>query len=159
MLFRSRRGLASALLCRDCGAAQSCPSCGRPLILHSAGSLLRCHGCGLVAEPLTRCPNCNSARIRPLGGGTEKLEAEIRSLFPEQSVDRLDADAAAPIGAADRILDRFRSGATQILVGTALAAKSLNLPNLKLVGIVSADTGLLLPDERSEEHTSELQSH
>lgn len=153
LLIINRRGLASALLCRDCGAAQSCPSCERPLILHSAGSLLRCHGCGLVAEPLTRCPSCNSARIRPLGGGTEKLEAEIRTLFPDQSVDRLDADAAAPIGAADRILDRFRSGATQILIGTALAAKSLNLPNLALVGIVSADTGLLLPDERAAERT------
>ena len=153
LLIINRRGLASALLCRDCGSAQSCPACERPLVLHSAGTLLRCHGCGLAAEPLTRCPSCQSARVRALGGGTERLEAEARRLFPDLAIDRLDADAAAPIGAGDRILDRFRSGETQLLVGTALAAKSLDLPSLSLVGIVSADTGLLLPDERAAERT------
>ena len=153
LLIINRRGLASALLCRDCGAAQSCPTCERPMVLHSAGSLLRCHGCGIAAEPLTRCPSCDGSRIRALGGGTEKLEAEARTRFPELRIDRLDADVAGPIGAADRILDRFRSGETDILVGTALAAKSLNLPGLALVGIVSADTGLLLPDERAAERT------
>lgn len=156
LLIINRRGLASALLCRDCGAAQSCPSCERPLVLHSAGSLLRCHGCGLAAEPLTRCPSCGGARIRALGGGTERLEAEVRALLPELIVDRLDTDAASGIGASDRILDAFRSGRTQILVGTALAAKALNLPALELVGIVSADTGLLLPDERAAERAVAL---
>lgn len=123
------------------------------MVLHSAGTLLRCHGCGAAAEPLDRCPSCGSARIRALGGGTEKLEAEVRARFPDRRVDRLDSDVAGPIGAADRILDRFRAGETDILVGTALAAKSLDLPKLVLVGIVSADTGLLLPDERAAERT------
>ncbi len=90
LLIINRRGLASALLCRDCGAAQSCPSCERPLVLHSAGSLLRCHGCGIAAEPLTRCPSCGGARIRALGGGTERLEAEVRTALPDLIVDRLD---------------------------------------------------------------------
>jgi primosomal protein N' (replication factor Y) len=156
LLIINRRGLASALLCRDCGAAQSCPSCERPLVLHSAGSLLRCHGCGIAAEPLTRCPSCGGARIRALGGGTERLEAEVRAALPEVIVDRLDADAASAIGSGDRILDAFRSGRTQILVGTALAAKALDLPALALVGIVSADTGLLLPDERAAERAVAL---
>jgi primosomal protein N' (replication factor Y) len=156
LLIINRRGLASALLCRDCGAAQSCPSCERPLVLHSAGSLLRCHGCGIAAEPLTRCPSCGGARIRALGGGTERLEAEVRATLPDVIVDRLDADAASAIGSSDRILDAFRSGRTQILVGTALAAKALDLPALALVGIVSADTGLLLPDERAAERAVAL---
>lgn len=156
LLIINRRGLASALLCRDCGAAQSCPSCERPLVLHSAGSLLRCHGCGIAAEPLTRCPSCGGARIRALGGGTERLEAEVHAALPELIVDRLDADAASAIGSGDRILDAFRSGRTQILVGTALAAKALDLPALALVGIVSADTGLLLPDERAAERAVAL---
>ena len=112
LLIMNRRGLASALLCRDCGAAQSCPSCERPLVLHSAGSLLRCHGCGLVAEPLTRCPSCNGARIRAIGGGTERLEGEVKRLLPSLRIGRLDADTTASIGAGDRILDAFRKGET-----------------------------------------------
>jgi len=156
LLIMNRRGLASALLCRDCGAAQSCPSCERPLVLHSAGSLLRCHGCGLVAEPLTRCPSCGSARIRAIGGGTERLEREVKRLLPELRIGRLDADTAAGIGAGDRILDAFRKGETQLLIGTALAAKALDLPQLALVGIASADAGLLLPDERAAERVVAL---
>ncbi len=156
LLIINRRGLASAILCRDCGAAQACPSCERPLVLHSAGSLLRCHGCGLVAAPLDRCPSCGGARLRAIGGGTQRLETEVRRLFPTVSVDRLDADAAAPIGATERILDAFRSGKTQLLIGTALAAKALDLPRLALVGVVSADAGLLLPDERAAERVVAL---
>lgn len=156
LLIMNRRGLASALLCRDCGAAQSCPSCERPLVLHSAGSLLRCHGCGLVAEPLTRCPSCNSARVRAIGGGTERLQAEANRLLPSLRIGRLDADTIATIGAGDRILDAFRKGETQLLIGTALAAKALDLPRLALVGIVSADVGLLLPDERAAERVVSL---
>jgi primosomal protein N' (replication factor Y) len=156
LLIMNRRGLASALLCRDCGAAQSCPSCERPLVLHSAGSLLRCHGCGLVAEPLTRCPSCNGARIRAIGGGTERLEGEVKRLLPELRISRLDADTTASIGAGDRILDAFRKGETQLLIGTALAAKALDLPRLALVGIASADAGLLLPDERAAERVVAL---
>ncbi len=156
LLIMNRRGLASALLCRDCGAAQSCPSCERPLVLHSAGSLLRCHGCGLVAEPLTRCPSCNGARIRAIGGGTERLEGEVKRLLPELRISRLDADTTASIGAGDRILDAFRKGETQLLIGTALAAKALDLPRLALVGIASADAGLLLPDERAAERVVSL---
>lgn len=156
LLIMNRRGLASALLCRDCGAAQSCPSCERPLVLHSAGSLLRCHGCGLVAEPLARCPSCNGARIRAIGGGTERLEGEVKRLLPELRIGRLDADTAANIGAGDRILDAFRRGETQVLIGTAIAAKALDLPALALVGIASADAGLLLPDERAAERVVSL---
>jgi len=156
LLIMNRRGLASALLCRDCGAAQSCPSCERPLVLHSAGSLLRCHGCGLVAEPLTRCPSCSSARIRAIGGGTERIEAEAKGLLPSLRIGRLDADTIASIGAGDRILDAFRKGETQLLIGTTLAAKALDLPRLALVGIVSADAGLLLPDERAAERVVSL---
>lgn len=156
LLIMNRRGLASALLCRDCGAAQACPTCERPLVLHSAGSLLRCHGCGLVAEPLVRCPSCGGARIRAIGGGTERVEGEVKRLLPALRVGRLDADTTASIGAGDRILDSFRKGDTQILIGTSLAAKALDLPRLALVGVVSADAGLLIPDERAAERVVSL---
>ncbi|MDA8237595.1 MAG: primosomal protein N' [Chloroflexi bacterium] len=156
ILVINRRGAASAVLCRDCGHVQACPECTRPLVFHQAGMTLRCHHCGAAVPAATRCPACRSPRIRYLGGGTERLEAEVRERFPGLRVGRLDRDVAERRGAAARVVDAFVEGALDVLVGTSLVTKGLDIPEVTLVGIVSADVGLTLPDERAAERTYQL---
>ncbi len=156
ILVINRRGAASVVLCRDCGAAQTCVDCGRPLVFHQAGMTLRCHQCGASAPLATRCPACGSPRIRYLGGGTQRVEREVRDLFPGLRVGRLDRDIAERKGAADRVIDAFASGRLDILVGTSLVAKALDVPNVTLAAVVSADIALNLPDERATERTYQL---
>ena len=156
ILVINRRGSASVVLCRDCGTAQSCPECTRPLVYHHAGITLRCHHCGRATPLATRCPTCKSARIRYLGGGTERLEREVREAFPELRVARLDRDVVERRGAATRILDDLADGRIDVLVGTSLVTKGLDVPAITLVGIVSADVALNLPDERAAERTYQL---
>ncbi len=156
ILVINRRGSASVVLCRDCGAVQACPECTRPLVYHQAGMTLRCHHCGRATPLASRCPNCGSARIRYLGGGTERLEREVREAFPGYRVARLDRDVAERRGAATRILDDLAEGRLDVLVGTSLVTKGLDVPTITLVGIVSADIALNLPDERAAERTYQL---
>ena len=156
ILVINRRGSASVVLCRDCGCAQTCPECTRPLVYHQAGVTLRCHHCGRATPLATRCPTCGSARIRYLGGGTERLEREVRTTFPELRVARLDRDVVERKGAATRILDDLEDGQIDVLVGTSLVTKGLDVPSITLVGIVSADVALNLPDERAGERTYQL---
>jgi primosomal protein N' (replication factor Y) len=156
ILVLNRRGTASVVLCRDCGYVQVCPECQRPLVYHAAGMALRCHHCGATAPPAVRCPACGSARIRYLGGGTERLEREVTERWPDLRIGRLDRDVVERKGAADRVLDAFADGALDVLVGTSLVTKGLDIPSVALVGIVSADIALNLPDERSAERTYQL---
>jgi primosomal protein N' (replication factor Y) len=156
ILAINRRGTASVVLCRDCGQVQECPECGRPLVYHQAGATLRCHHCGRATPLATRCPNCGSARIRYLGGGTERLEREVRERFPNLRVGRLDRDVVERKGAATRVVDAFADGRLDVLVGTSLVTKGLDIPGVTLVGIVSADVALNLPDERAAERTYQL---
>jgi primosomal protein N' (replication factor Y) len=156
ILVINRRGSASVVLCRDCGAVQACPECGRPLVLHQAGYTLRCHHCGTATPLASRCPACGSPRIRYLGGGTERVEREVRERFPALRVGRLDRDVAERRGAAERVVDAFVEGAIDVLVGTSLVAKGLDIPQVRLVGVVSADIALNLPDERAAERTFQL---
>jgi primosomal protein N' (replication factor Y) len=153
ILVINRRGAASAVLCRDCGHVQACPECTRPLVYHQAGMTLRCHHCGAAAPMAARCPACRSPRIRFLGGGTERLESEVRSRFPALRVGRLDRDVVERRGAAERVIDAFTEGRLDVLVGTSLVTKGLDVPEVTLVGIVSADIALTLPDERAAERT------
>jgi primosomal protein N' (replication factor Y) len=153
ILVINRRGAASAVLCRDCGHVQVCPECTRPLVYHQAGMTLRCHHCGAAAPMAARCPACGSPRIRFLGGGTERLENEVRSRFPALRVGRLDRDVVERRGAAERLIDAFTEGRLDVLVGTSLVTKGLDVPEVTLVGIVSADIALTLPDERAAERT------
>jgi primosomal protein N' len=156
ILVINRRGTASVVVCRDCGHVQRCPECERSLVFHQAGVTLRCHHCGTAAPLATRCPECRSPRIRYLGGGTQRVEQEVRAAFPNLRVGRLDRDIAEHKGAAERVLDAFAEGRLDVLVGTSLVAKGLDIPEVTLVGVVSADVALNLPDERAAERTYQL---
>jgi primosomal protein N' (replication factor Y) len=156
ILVINRRGTASAVICRDCGTAQACPECARPLVFHQAGMTLRCHHCGRASPLATRCPTCRSPRIRYLGGGTQRVEAEVRARFPRLRVGRLDRDIAERREAAERVVTAFTDGRLDVLVGTSLVAKGLDIPEVTLVGVVSADVALNLPDERAAERTYQL---
>jgi len=158
ILAINRRGSASVVLCRDCGYVQTCPECERPLVYHQAGTSLRCHHCGRATPIATRCPNCGSPRIRYLGGGTQKVELEVRQRFPALRVGRLDRDVVEHRGAAERVIDAFAGGRLDVLVGTSLVTKGLDIPAVTLVGVVSADVALNLPDERATERTYQLLS-
>ncbi len=156
ILVINRRGTASVVVCRDCGHVQRCPECERSLVYHQAGVTLRCHHCGTATPLATRCPACRSPRIRYLGGGTQRVEEEVRAAFPHLRVGRLDRDVAEHKGAAERVLDAFAEGRLDVLVGTSLVAKGLDIPEVTLVGVVSADVALNLPDERAAERTYQL---
>ena len=158
ILVLNRRGTASVVLCRDCGHVQACPDCERPLVYHQAGTTLRCHHCGRATPLATRCPACASPRIRYLGGGTERVEREVREAHPSLRIARLDRDVADRRGAAARVIDAFSAGETDVLVGTSLVAKGLDVPTVTLVGVVSSDVALNLPDERAAERTYQLLS-
>jgi primosomal protein N' (replication factor Y) len=156
ILVLNRRGTASVVLCRDCGHVQACPDCDRPLVYHQAGTTLRCHHCGRATPVASRCPACASPRIRYLAGGTERLEREVRETLPGLRVGRLDRDVVEHRGAAERVIDAFSDGRLDILVGTSLVAKGLDIPSVTVVGIVSSDIALNLPDERAAERTYQL---
>jgi primosomal protein N' (replication factor Y) (superfamily II helicase) len=156
ILVINRRGTASVVLCRDCGHVQACPDCERPLVYHQAGGTLRCHHCGRATPIASRCPACASPRIRYLGGGTERVEREVRERFPALRVGRLDRDVVEHRGAAERVIDAFAERRLDVLVGTSLVAKGIDVPNVTLVGVVSADVALNLPDERAAERTYQL---
>jgi primosomal protein N' (replication factor Y) len=156
ILVLNRRGTASVVLCRDCGYVQICPECRRPLVFHATGVVLRCHHCGATAPVARRCPRCGSARIRYLGGGTERVEREVRERFPDLRIARLDRDVVERKGLAERIVDAFTDGELDVLVGTTLVTKGLDVPQVTLVGIVSADVALNLPDERAAERTYQM---
>jgi primosomal protein N' (replication factor Y) len=156
ILVINRRGSASVVVCRDCGYVQICPECQRPLVFHANTLSLRCHHCGATAPVARRCPACESVRIRYLGGGTQRVEREVGVRFPMLRVARLDRDIVERKGEAARVVDEFAAGRVDVLVGTALVAKGLDVPNVTLVGVVSADIALNLPDQRAAERTYQL---
>jgi primosomal protein N' (replication factor Y) len=156
ILVINRRGSASVVLCRDCGYVQVCPECQRPLVFHAASMALRCHHCGATAPVAKRCPACGSPRIRYLGGGTQRVEHELGVRLPDLRVTRLDRDIVERRGEAVRVLDAFAAGSFDVLVGTGLVTKGLDVPEVTLVGVVSADIALSLPDERAAERTWQL---
>jgi primosomal protein N' (replication factor Y) len=156
ILLMNRRGAASFVLCRDCGESLRCPDCDLPFVYHSAGARLRCHHCGRTADPPERCPHCGSGRIRYFGAGTQRVEAELRASFPRLRVARLDSDALAARRGFESVYDDFRDGRVDVLVGTQLAAKGLDLPSVTLAAVVAADVTLNLPDYLAAERTFQL---
>ncbi|HEX6655175.1 MAG TPA: primosomal protein N', partial [Candidatus Limnocylindria bacterium] len=156
ILVMNRRGAASFVLCRDCGESVRCPDCDLPFVYHSAGERLRCHHCGRTADPPERCPQCNSPRIRYFGAGTQRVEAELKARYPQLRVARLDSDALAGRRGFEAVYDDFRDGHVDVLVGTQLAAKGLDLPSVTLVAVIAADVTLNLPDYLAAERTFQL---
>ncbi|MGI8824519.1 MAG: primosomal protein N' [Chloroflexota bacterium] len=156
LLFLNRRGSATVVLCRDCGFVVRCHSCDIPFTYHSAASRLMCHRCDRRASSPRLCPSCESPRIRYLGIGTQRVEEEVRRLFPRARVLRWDRDVTGGKGAHDRILGTFASHQADILVGTQMIAKGLDFPLVTLVGVISADTGLHMPDFRAPERSFQL---
>jgi primosomal protein N' (replication factor Y) len=156
MLLLNRRGFATHVHCPDCGQVASCQNCDLALTYHKGKARLVCHYCGFEQLPIEKCPGCGKATVRYQGLGTEKLQAEIEEKFPNRIVYRMDSDTMSRPGSHARVLDAFRNGLINILMGTQMIAKGLDFPNVLLVGVVNADVGLHLPDFRSAERTFQL---
>ncbi len=151
ILFLNRRGASSIVQCRDCGHVVTCRSCSVSLTYHSTQSSLLCHVCNRRTRMPAVCPSCSGAHIRQLGAGTQRVVDEVKNLLPDVTVDRLDADATRSGQDTEDTMARLNSGDTQVLVGTQMVAKGLDIPNVTLVGVVLADIGLYLPDFRAGE--------
>lgn len=156
ILFLNRRGYATFLLCPACGEAVRCPDCGVSLIYHREEHQVRCHHCGLARAAPTICAKCKGHNIRFSGFGTERVEKELCELFPRAKLGRLDRDTTAHKGSHLEIVGRFRAAETTILIGTQMVAKGFDFPGVTLVGVISADTALNLPDFRAAERTFQL---
>ncbi|MGQ9660850.1 MAG: replication restart helicase PriA [Kiritimatiellia bacterium] len=156
ILFLNRRGFAAALICRACGYVAMCEQCSVACTYHRKDDLLRCHICG-SARPTPRCcPACQDPAFRFTGIGTERVESIVQKLFPYARVRRMDTDMTTAKNAHEQILCEFRTGRTDILVGTQMIAKGLHFPNVTLVGVIYADLGLHMPDFRAGERTFQL---
>lgn len=156
ILYLNRRGTATFVMCRACGHVVRCPQCDVALVYHSDSGTLLCHRCGRRAAPPSLCPACHSATIRYFGAGTERVVAEVLAFFPNARVLRWDRDATRDLRGYQETLEAFASRNADVLVGTQMVAKGLDLPHVALVGVVSADTGLDLPDLRAAERTFQL---
>lgn len=156
ILFLNRRGYSTFISCRECGYVMKCPDCGISLTYHKEQNAAVCHFCGYRAPIPGICPDCGSQYIRHFGTGTEKVEEAAKEMFPQASVERLDFDTSKKKGSGDQILHRFGKGKTDILIGTQLVAKGLDFANVGLVGVISADVSLNIPDFRSPERTFQL---
>lgn len=156
ILFLNRRGYSTFVSCRSCGYVMRCRECGISLTYHKSRDEAVCHFCGYYEKIPTVCPECGGKYIKHFGTGTEKVEEATKDIFPQYVVERLDLDSTKKKGSLDKILNQFKKGKTNILIGTQLVAKGLDFANVGLVGIVSADISLNIPDFRASERTFQL---
>ncbi|MEO1478160.1 MAG: primosomal protein N' [Bacteroidota bacterium] len=159
ILLQNRRGYAPILTCNACGHTPECPSCAVTLTLHRPPGLrpqLRCHYCGFTRAAPSACDNCGQHDLADLGAGTQRVEEELAATFPEARVLRMDLDTTSKKDAHRKLLTAFGRGEADILLGTQMVAKGLDFPRVTLVGVVNADTGMLLPDFRAAERTFQL---
>lgn len=156
MLFLNRRGYSTFVVCRECGYVVRCRDCDVALTYHSHGHSMRCHYCNHEEIPPSTCPECGSRYIRFFGQGTQRVEEELRGLYPQARILRLDWDTTRSKEAYEKILEQFRHHEADILVGTQMMAKGLDFPNVTLVGVVAADQVLNMPDFRARERTFQL---
>jgi primosomal protein N' (replication factor Y) (superfamily II helicase) len=156
ILYLNRRGAASCVLCRECGYVAMCEQCDIPLTYHATERLLLCHYCNSQLKPLRICPQCHGESIRYFGLGTEKVEQTIERTFPGVRLLRWDRDTAKTHRAHEQLLDRFANREADILIGTQMIAKGLDLPGVTLVGVISADIALTLPDFAAPERAFTL---
>ncbi|HIE57389.1 MAG TPA: primosomal protein N', partial [Anaerolineales bacterium] len=160
ILFLNRRGTATYVFCRDCGYTLQCPRCDIPLTYHARSRrskhALICHRCNYTRQMPAKCPSCGSERIRQFGLGTERVEAEVQAAFPGVRTLRWDWETTRKKGAHDFILSQFSHHQADILIGTQMLAKGLDLPLVTLVGVILADVGLQLPDYRAAERAFQI---
>ena len=156
ILFVNRRGYATFVSCRSCGYVVTCDQCDVSMTYHSAGSALRCHYCGREQAVPDVCPECGSPYIKYFGVGTQRVEEDVKRLFPGVPTLRMDIDTTRTKDAHAKLLAAFRRGEARILIGTQMIAKGLDFPDVTMVGIVAADAMLRLPDYRSAERTFQL---
>jgi primosomal protein N' (replication factor Y) len=156
IVLLNRRGFSSFLICRSCGEAVQCPNCDVTLTYHRSQARLICHYCNHQASVPSACPGCLGPYIYYIGEGTEQLEERLGEQFPDLRIARLDRDTARRRGTYDRVITQFAAGEIDVLVGTQMVAKGHDFPNVTLVGVVSVDAGLAMPDFRSAERTFQL---
>jgi primosomal protein N' (replication factor Y) len=156
ILLLNRRGFATHIQCPACGFVLKCEHCDLALTYHRQQETTICHYCDFEAPPPKTCPDCQSPAIRYGGLGTQKLEMEVRTRFPEYTSARMDIDSMRTRGSHDNVLSAFQRGEIRILLGTQMIAKGLDFPNVTLVGVINADTALHLPDFRASERTFQL---
>jgi primosomal protein N' (replication factor Y) len=156
MILLNRRGFSAFALCRSCGLAIHCPDCDVTLTFHRYNDSLQCHYCGYLRPAPRACPACEGQYIHYVGYGTEQLEAKLREMFPAMNIARLDRDTTRRRGSFEQIIMEFAEGGIDLLVGTQMIAKGHDFHNVTLVGVVSVDAGLALPDFRSAERTFQL---
>lgn len=156
LLFQNRRGFTTWLMCSACGHVLKCRQCDVTLTFHRAANATVCHFCDERPAPPRGCPACLGPPMRQRGFGTERVEEVVKQLFPAVNVGRLDTDIVREGEPAEVVLERFRTGAVQVLIGTQMIAKGLDIPEVTVVGVISADTGLALPDFRASERTFQL---
>jgi primosomal protein N' (replication factor Y) len=161
IVFLNRRGFATYVQCIGCGYVARCPNCDVSLTFHRGANELRCHHCGGVEPVPEACPQCDDSMLGFSGTGTEKVESEVAALLSRRGLTnakilRLDRDTTSSKGAHGKILGEFRQGKAQVLIGTQMVTKGLDFPNVTLVGVISADTALNVPDFRAAERTFQL---
>ncbi len=156
ILLQNRRGYASFQQCLNCGFIVKCAECDVTLTYHSYDHSLRCHYCGFKTPASAHCPNCGSKDIEYKGAGTQQLQQELERIYPGMPVLRMDQDTTRGKNSYERILDAFRQGRAPVLLGTQMISKGLDFPNVTLVGVISADVGLAVPDFRSSEKVFQL---
>ncbi|MEN6374771.1 MAG: primosomal protein N' [Smithella sp.] len=153
LLFLNKRGFDTFLICADCGYNFRCPNCAVSLKSHAAEGVIKCHYCNYTQKAMPLCPSCGGSRILSYGTGTQKLEAQVKSLFPEARIQRMDSDTTRARGAQEKILRKLEGREIDILVGTQMITKGHDFPFITLVGVICADTSLNIPDFRASERT------
>ena len=156
ILFLNRRGFSTFIMCRDCGYTAKCKNCDITLTYHLKENKLKCHYCGYEIDALTICPECGSKNIRYFGTGTQKLEEQIKEIFPQASVIRMDIDTVTKKNSHEDILNKFRNEGIDILIGTQMVVKGHHFPNVTLVGVIAADSSLNIDDYRAHERTFQI---
>jgi primosomal protein N' (replication factor Y) len=156
ILFLNRRGSSTYIFCRDCGWVARCPRCNSSLTHHEHDRLWHCHHCGATSNPIDSCPDCHGQRVQHFGTGTQKVQSELEGLFPGTRSLRWDWDVTRTRGSHEIILAHFAAQRADVLIGTQMLAKGLDLPLVTLVGVISSDVGLNLPDYRAAERTFQV---
>jgi len=156
IILQNRRGFATHVYCNDCGEVILCSDCSVSMVHHINKNILKCHYCGITLPVPKACPVCGSLSLKFFGTGTQRVEDELEFYFPDLKIERVDSDAVERKGKLGEILNRFRKGEINILVGTQMVSKGLDFANVTLVGVISAETTLWIPDFRADERTFQL---